>query len=371
MIDNPFCYGKTVDEPFFYGRKKELEEVKLSMRNATNLIIYSPRRLGKSSLVIKALKDLESEGHPTVYIDFFKVSSREKLIELYAREVVRPLHNWEKSLKWIQGLIRGIQPTMGLDQSGLPELRLSIDPVQSARAFEDIINIPAKSKQEKCWVVVFDEFQEIEKLNGESFEKELRASFQHHKNVSYVFLGSQRHMLLNMFSRKDRAFYNFGKLFQLQKPSEDDAITFLAERFNAGGYAVSEELIREILDSTRGIPYYVQYLSAEIWECARLASKNPAEIYPQALGRLLINQSDYFQGIRSQLTSFQVKLLSAIALNGFGNYETAFLQKYRLYPTSSIQKAYKRMTDLDILEKQTNQFCITDPFFELWLKQQA
>jgi hypothetical protein len=253
----------------------------------------------------------------------------------------------------------------------LPELRLSIDPVQSARAFEDIINIPAKSKQEKCWVVVFDEFQEIEKLNGESFEKELRASFQHHQNVSYVFLGSQRHMLLNMFSRKDRAFYNFGKLFQLQKPSEEDAITFLAERFNAGGYAVSEELIREILDSTRGIPYYVQYLSAEIWECARLASKNPAEIYPQALGRLLINQSDYFQGIRSQLTSFQVKLLSAIALNGFGSYETAFLQKYRLYPTSSIQKAYKRMTDLDILEKQTNQFCITDPFFELWLKQQA
>ena len=94
MIDNPFCYGKTVDEPFFYGRKKELEEIKLSMQNATNLIMYSPRRIGKSSLVIKALKDLEAEGHPTVYIDFFKVSSREKLIELYAREVgIRYLQN--------------------------------------------------------------------------------------------------------------------------------------------------------------------------------------------------------------------------------------------------------------------------------------
>ncbi|MCX6303813.1 MAG: ATP-binding protein [Bacteroidetes bacterium] len=371
MIDNPFCYGKTVDDPFFYGRKNELEEIKLSMRNATNLIMYSPRRIGKSSLVIKALKDLEAEGHPTVYIDFFKVSSREKFIELYAREVVRPLKSWEKGLQWIQGLVRGIQPTMGLDQSGLPELRLSIDPVQTARAFEDIISIPAKSKQEKCWVVVFDEFQEIEKLNGESFEKELRAAFQHHKEVSYLFLGSQRHLLLNMVSRKDRAFYNFGKLFQLQKPSEEDAVTFLAERFNAGGYSVSGELIREILDSTRGIPYYVQYLGAEIWECARLASKTPGEIHRQALARLLINQSDYFQGIRSQLTAFQVKLLSSVAWHCYGSYETSFLQKYRLYPTSSVQKAFKRMTDLDILEKQHNQFRIADPFFELWLKQQS
>ena len=83
MIDNPFSYGKTVDGPFFYGRDTELDEIRLSMRNATNLIIYSPRRIGKSSLVLKALKDLENEGHPVVYIDFFKVSSREKLIELF------------------------------------------------------------------------------------------------------------------------------------------------------------------------------------------------------------------------------------------------------------------------------------------------
>jgi len=370
MIYNPFCYGKTVDGPFFYGRDRELEEIKLSMRNATNLIMYSPRRTGKSSLVIKALKDLEAEGHPTVYIDFFKVSSREKFIELYAREVVRPLKNWTKGLQWIQGLIRGIQPAMGLDQSGLPELRLSIDPTQTAMAFEDIINLPAKSKHEKCWIVAFDEFQEIEKLNGESFEKELRASFQHHHNVSYLFLGSQRHLLWNMFSRKERAFYKFGKLYHLQKPSEKETLAFIEERFASGGYPVSEELSRKILDQTHNIPYYVQYLSAEIWEYARLSSKMPGDIYQEAMERLLINQADYFQGIRSQLTAFQVKLLSAVAQHGFGSYESAFMQKYRLYPTSSVQKAFKRMIDLDILEKQDNQLVMTDPFFQVWLNGQ-
>jgi len=371
MTDNPFSYGKTVDAPFFYGRKTELEEVKLSMRNATNLIMYAPRRTGKSSLVIKALKDLEAEGHPTVYIDFFKVSSKEKFIELYARELMRPLSNWTKGLQWIQGLIRGIQPVMALDQVGLPELRLSIDPMQTARAFEDVINIPAKAKQEKCWIVVFDEFQEIEKLNGESFEKELRASFQHHRNASYIFLGSLRHMLLNMFSRKDRAFYNFGKVFRLQKPAEEESMAFLRERFQAGGYGISEALSRQIIGQTRNIPYYVQYLGAEIWESACLSNRKPEEIYPQALSRLMINQADYFQGIRSQLTAFQVKLLTAMAQHGFGSYGSEFLQQYRLFPTSSIQKAYKRMIDLDILEKTDKQFCIADPFFELWMKGQA
>jgi hypothetical protein len=86
--------------------------------------------------------------------------------------------------------------------------------------------------------------------------------------------------------------------------------------------------------------------------------------------RLLINQADYFQGIRSQLTAFQVKLLSAVAQHGFGSYESALLQKYRLYPTSSVQKAFKRMIDLDILEKQDNQLVMTDPFFQVWLKGQ-
>jgi hypothetical protein len=94
-------------------------------------------------------------------------------------------------------------------------------------------------------------------------------------------------------------------------------------------------------------------------------------IFKKALERLLINQYDYFQGIRTQLTSFQVRLLTAVALHGFGTYESEFLQKYRLFPTSSIQKAYKRMIDLDILEKQNNQFCISDPFLEHWLKQQS
>ncbi len=371
LINNPFCYGKTVDTPYFFGREKELEEILLSMRNAAHLILYSPRRNGKSSLVLKALKELKAEGHPTVYIDFFKVTSREKFIELYAREVVRPLKNWTRTLKRLQGMVRGIQPSMGMDGSGMPELRLSVDPLHVASAFEDIINIPAATKQEKCWIVVFDEFQEVEKLNGDSFEKELRARLQHHTNVSYVFLGSQRHLLMNMFSRKDRAFYNFGKLIRLQKPREDESLRFLTERFTEGGFPITGDLGRMIIEQTRNIPYYLQYLASEIWEYSRLSEKTPEEVHHEALERILINQSDYFQGLRSQLTSFQTRLLTAVATNGSGSYETGFLQKYRLFPTSSIQKAYHRLTELDILEKTDSRFTISDPFFERWLKSQG
>jgi len=371
MIENPFCYGKIVDDPYFFGRKKELEEISFSMQNGTNLILYAPRRSGKSSLVVKALKALEKQGHPVVYIDFFKVTSREKFIELYARELIRPMKNWEKGLKWIKQMIRGIRPVMGLDPMGQPELSLALDPAQTALALEDVINIPARTKKDKRWIVVFDEFQEVEKLNGDSFEKELRSWFQHHQGVSYIFLGSQRHMLLNMFSRKDRAFYNFGKLFHLANPTDEESVAYILERFRAGGFAVEADLAEKIVRQAKSVPYYLQYLCAEIWEYAILTSSVPSEVYENALNRLLLHQSDYFQEIRDKLTSYQFRLLTAIASEGYGTYETAFIQRNRIYPASSLQKAYQRLVTLDLLEKNDNQFVIPDPFFERWIRLQS
>ena len=126
MSDNPFSYGKTVDDPFFYGRKREIDELTLSLQGGSNVILYSPRRYGKSSLIKKILKGLEKEGYNTVYIDFFKITSKEKFIELYAREVTRTLPALGKGLKKIQEVIRGIRPAIGLDHSGLPEFRITM-----------------------------------------------------------------------------------------------------------------------------------------------------------------------------------------------------------------------------------------------------
>jgi hypothetical protein len=140
-------------------------------------------------------------------------------------------------------------------------------------------------------------------------------------------------MMLNLFSRKERAFYNFGKLFRLQKPTEEESLRFLTNRFLAGGYTVSDQFSRQILNKACNIPYYIQYLSAEIWERARLSGTTPEEAYAPALERLLINQADYFQGIRSQLTAFQTRVLTAVAEHGFGTYESEFMQGYRLFPT--------------------------------------
>lgn len=369
MKSNPFKYGKTVDGPFFYGRERELEEIKLSMRSALNLIIYSPRRMGKTSVVLKALRELEEEGYPTVYIDFFKVTSREKFIELYARELMRGEADWKRGMKLLQGVIRGIRPVMGFDPGGSPELRLTVDPQLAAAAFDDVINIPAKQIRKKPWAIVFDEFQEIEKLNGNSFEKELRANLQHHQHAGYTFLGSQRHLMLNMFSRKERAFYNFGKLFRLQKLPEEESLQFILERFNAGGYTVPEAVAREIVVQARNIPYYVQYLCAEVWQLARVSGKTPEAVAEEGLKQVLTNQTDYFFGMISQLTAYQLQVLTSVATEGSGSFAGEFLERHRLYPASSLQRAYKRLIDLSILEKQEGKFVVEDPLFEMWVRE--
>ena len=127
----------------------------------------------------------------------------------------------------------------------------------------------------------------------------------------------------------------------------------------------------KIITQSRNIPYYLQYLSAEIWESAMLSGKSPDTIYPEALDRLLRNQTDYFLSLTSNLTSFQRKMLNAIADQGTGNYENAFIQKYALNPVSSVQKGFKRLIELNLLEKEGNVFVLSDPIFEVWIKKEG
>jgi len=368
MMNNPFRYGTIVDDPYFYGRHKELEEITTSVKNGANLILYSPRRYGKTSLVLKILKSLKQEGYNTIYIDFFKVTSRDKFIELYSREIFNLHSSFEKGILRLKELIRGIRPVIGWSNAGKPELSIRIDPALAAEAFEDVLNTPVRTEG-KSWIVVFDEFQEIERLNGESFEKELRAVIQHHQQVGYIFMGSQKHMLVNMFSRKNRAFYNFGKLYQLQKPDPTDATTYLNDRFAISDFEPSKDLLGKIIITSRNIPFYLQYLASEIWEMMALQVTLTDNLFEQAIQRLLLNQNDYFLGIWMQLTPYQRKTITAIAANETGSYDKKFLQEYNLYPVSSLQKALKSLTNQDILEKENTRYRLNDPFFELWIKR--
>jgi AAA+ ATPase superfamily predicted ATPase len=365
---NPFRYGTVVDEPFFINRVNEMAEIKQALLSGQNLILYSPRRYGKTSLIKKVLKDLNTQGYPVVFIDFFKIPSREKFIQEYSREIFRNYTSWEKALKRITGLMKSVKPVISVDEHGIPEASVKFEREEITAALDDIINLPEKLSTDKRWIVVLDEFQEIERLNGENFEKELRSAFQLHQKVSYVFMGSRKHLLTNIFTRKNRAFYNFGRLFKLDKIQPDEISKFLIKGFESVGTHFNDKLVARILDLTGNIPYFVQMLASVLWD--QTAGKAPEiteDHIQQALEKSLWHQNDFYLSVLQQLTSYQQKVLQAIAKENSGIFTNDYAKRNYFSAVSSTQRAVKRLEEEDIIVKTENAYHFEDPLFRIWL----
>lgn len=368
-MNNPFRYGIAVDEPYFIDREQEIKEFSRWLKSGQSLVVYSPRRYGKTSLIIKILKNLRKEGYNTVYIDFFKVSSRRRFAEMYYNEIMQHMPSWEKALKKISGLTKKIRPVISLDGQGLPSVSVNFEGGSENDDLTEVFDLPQKLADRKSWIVVFDEFQDITRLDGERFEKELRASVIHHTSVSYVFMGSRMHMLLNMFTHRNRAFYQFGKLYELKKIPTDILADYLTKGYTNSGIRVKPEIPDKIISLCEAIPHYVQYLASAAWEEAQENdSVLDYDVLEKAVSRILTNQIDYFMKQYEELTAHQQKVLLAICKENKNIYTSDYAGRYHLTPASSTQRSVQRLLRTGILSRDADVYNFNDPFFRMWLK---
>ena len=367
---NPFRYGNIVSGEYFYDREVILSSLKSDIKSGNNLIIYAPRRYGKTSLIMKLLSELESEGMNVVYLDFFNVINLDKFVELYSLKILKARKNisFEKLLKEFRTFVKSIIPSVSFDDAGHPAFSLSYSGKRNpSLTFEEVINLPDNLPGKKKWVVVFDEFQEINKLNGQSFEKQLRANIQHHKNVSYIFMGSKTHMLLNMFRDKSRAFYNIGKYIKIEKIPEPDSIDFLITKFKGSGISLSEKGAHKILEYAQGIPYYIQFIASEVWQNSIGKKSVNIPVIESAVDRIIYSQQDFYREIFGTLSVYQKQVLYALAISGKNIFSKEYADANNLSSPSSSQRAIEKLLKEGIIEKSENEFVFSDPFFSKWL----
>jgi hypothetical protein len=291
-------------------------------------------------------------------------------VELYYNAIINAMPPWEKAFKKITNLVKNLRPVVSLDQNGQPAVSVQSSEIVSKVDLSEVFDLPQKLAGTKPWIVVFDEFQEIDKLNGESFEKELRASIVHHDKVGYAFMGSQMHMLLNMFTHRNRAFYQFGKIIELNKIDQRVLLEYLMDRFKKSGFKPSEGICLKIINICNNIPHYVQYLASAVWESGLENGHSlNEEVLKAAVGKILNNQSDYFLTMFENLTSYQQKVLKAIQANGENILSSDYAKHYRLKSPSSTQRAVERLIKDDIIEKLGSTYFFRDPFFKIWLNE--
>jgi uncharacterized protein len=370
MNNNPFRYGKVVTTPYFTGRINEIEEITATLQAGNNVILSGPRRYGKTSLIKEVLKNINSPN--TVYLDFYSLLSQKDFIGKYADAILKtqkiPV---KKMMKKISGLLTHISPSVSFDVMGNPSWSLNFNEQTSVeQTLLAVLDLPQHmiNKNDRFYVV-FDEFQEIGKLNGDSFEKQLRSVIQNHNNVSYIFLGSKTHLLLEMFKSESRALFNAAKLVTLNKIGFETMREFIISRFETTGNKITKDLACQIIEKTHNIPYYVQYLAAQVWQLINLSQNVAAEqLIESAIENILTNQNDYYFLIYDNLTVYQRAVLHAIAQEQANIFSTDYHQRHHLTSQSSTQRAIQSLVEKGVLEKAEHHFSFSDPFFYHWIQ---
>jgi len=369
-MQNPFQYGKVVSDPYFTDRETEFSELITHVENRHNLVLYSPRRYGKTSLLHRVAGEMKHRGYGIIIIDFMQVTSRESFIRLYTQNIFRNLARSPKTLlKKLAKLVSGLRPAVEVDAFGNTSLSVSMGaaPVPS-QSLEDVLNLTENLDPKKKWLVIFDEFQEILKLNGDSFTDLLRSVIQHHQRTAYVFCGSRYHLLLELFTSPKHAFYRFGKLMQLNKIAAENMMDYLKTRFQSTGMEISPELLERIIEAADNIPNYVQFIAAELWQLCVTGNREPnSEILAKALENVLDNQSDYFMQIWDGLSLQQKKLLQAVAVDQGNLFSAEYHQKHQLGAVSSTQRAMQKLLSDQIISKTEGIYWISDPLFKQFI----
>lgn len=372
-MKNPFIYGQVVSGDDFADREEELKLLQRKLFNAEKVFLISPRRYGKSSLLDNTLKLIKDNGLYTAYIDLYRASSFKEFLELYTLSVCSAAETGlEKITRLIRISLPKLRPRFVVEPDGKPAL--SIEVSKEADLFnmaEEVYNAPQKiaEKKGRNFAVVFDEFQEIRNFDGERIEKSMRAFFQRHRNVGYVFAGSKRHILYDMSEKSASAFYKIGPVITLQKIPREVFKEFLRKKFKVTGYTVEEGVVDYILDTVEDYPYNAQYLCHEIWEEKADTKSIKIEDVDEVLRMVLTRNSPVYLSTMDNLTLFQRRVLRAIARHGGENvFSDEYIRSNELVSASMLQKSLRLLQSKDHLDKETVRYFVTDVFLKLWLK---
>ncbi|HVP23173.1 MAG TPA: ATP-binding protein, partial [Conexivisphaerales archaeon] len=342
---NPFIFGDVVTGENFADREKEVKELLSDLRGGTNVLLFSPRRYGKTSLMMEVLRRLDDREFMKIYVDLFPVTSVARFAEVYASAVTKATGGkLEEAVGMIREHIPGFKLVVGPE--GVPGVEVEI--ARTRKDIEEVLDglydLPERiaKKKGKEAIVVFDEFQEIANLDGEEIERGLRSRIQHHENAAYVFMGSRRHLLDRMFSDKNKPLYRIGKPFNLGRIPPEEFAAFITGRFVSSGVKVDKGTVEKVLGITGAHPYYTQQLCHELWSVCYEAGHAEGTDLELALKGLMSNQGYAYTTMWESVRGKQRSLLLAMAREGGSNiYSKEFIDRNDLSGPSTVQKAVR------------------------------
>lgn len=374
---NPFNFGDLALDEGFTDREEELRTLEADIRNGQNVVVFAPRRYGKSSLVWRAGRDLVAEGVLIAQVDLMRTATKEqlaaKLAQAVYEEIATPLFRARERATQVFQRLR-IQPTMTLDTSGA--VRFSFTTGASAEdvdgTLERLLELPAElsAERDRRVAVVFDEFQEVLDLDPK-LPSLMRAVFQAQPDVSHVYLGSKRSMMTRLFNDQNEPFWRSAKQMELDVIPAVAFTTFIRERFAATGRGLEVGVVERVLELTGGHPYGTQELCYELWEETVADTAAGAAHLDAALSQVLRSEHAHFTHIWDTVPRTQRLVLQALSTEPEGAVMSAeYRQRHGLPVSSSVQRALESLTAGELVTKvRPGNYRVAEPFLAEWVRR--
>ena len=370
MPNNAFLlYGYHSPE-YFCSRKQELKQLKNHRLNERNVALYSWRGMGRSALIHRFLIEEERKGKlETIYVDLTGTTHLEKLVEILIKGVYERYANSPTSIEpELQLLLNkvGINITYQKDSS-TPQFFLGYrNEIQLTENLKSIGQF--LSYRKKKVFLVFKEFQQITRYEEEHIESILNNFTQNQPSIRFIFSGSHRQKMVDMFTDSNRAFYKSCQMLSLEPIPEKEYVPFIRGHFNAVNREVSTELIHEIYSWTRGLTQAMQLICNKLYGTNRtLNNKNLQEVISETLQENALVFANYHR----LLTKVQWKLIVAIAKENEVKtpQAAAFLSKYNLGAASSVKVALDALISKELVISENGAYHVHDLLFFRWLEQ--
>ena len=372
-MEKAFVYGMSVGGNNFTDRIEETKRIKLDFENGVNVILISPRRMGKTSLIKKVISEIDNPMLKIIYMDIYDCRSEYDFYNRFAETIMKSTGNHlEQVMENIKRFLVRISPKISFSPEPNSEFSVSLGITPKDYSPEEILNLPERIAKEQGvrLVVCIDEFQQIgEFTDSLTIQKRLRGVWQHHQNVSYCFFGSKKHLMENIFQNRRMPFYQFGEMLHLKCIPTIYWVPFICSRFEKYGKKIAEEYAGRICQVVKNYSSYVQQLAWNVM--AETEKEVNEESFEEGLKALLEQNSSLFIQQTDGLTTYQLNFIRLLCKDIHSGFTTqAVSEIYSLGSKSNIDRIKKSLVDKEIITIEKDGIFLADSVFELWFKRE-
>ena len=370
---NPFVTKGYSGAEYFCDRVEETKNLIRLLTNENNMALISPRRLGKTDLIQHFFAQPEiKDRYYCFLIDIYATNSLSDFVEVFGRaifDVLKPFGRkaWELFLT----TIKSVQQQVSFDINGNPMWGVGVGPFTSPTTTLEEIFTYLNSADRPC-IVAIDEFQKItEYRDGQNVEASLRTYIQRCTNATFLFSGSKRHLMTEIFLSPSRPFYQSVITMGLDVIQVEKYAEFATYLFSINGKKLDERIVPEVHKKFDGITAYLQRVMNVLFLNTGGGQMCTLNMLDEAIDYILDLNDEHYRTLFSQLSEKQRQVFLAISEEGHAKNITGseFVKKYRLISPSSVNSAVRGLLEKDFITYDNGEYIVYDRFFQKWLER--